>query len=167
MKQDQATFYNLKVTTADGQTSGLEYLSETQCNKTKANAAKMQSTVEELKAQTFLISTAESIDEILMLTPNPEVALSYYNYGLTLAQHNVKRELMTDPEWQVVDGAYDLLADVQEPKEKRVPDPLSASRKSLKALWAKLHPGAEPPTDDEINAVLASFAGVASQPAAV
>jgi hypothetical protein len=85
--------------------------------------------------------------------------LSYYNYGLTLAQHNVKRDLMKDSDWQPTEGTYDLIADVQEPREKRVADPLSASRRSLKALWAKLHPGQEPPTDEEINTVLASFAG--------
>lgn len=159
MKQEQQTFYNLRVTTTDGQTSTREYVSEKQAGEIKADAAKVNSTVEELKAQTFLISTAESVDEILSVTPNPEVAVGYYNYGLTLAQHNVKRDLMKDADWQPVEGAYDLLADVQEPREKRVADPLSASRRSLKALWAKMHPGSEPPTDDEINAVLAQFAG--------
>lgn len=166
MKQEQQTFYNLRVTSADGKVDTAEYKSEKQAAEIKAEAGKVGSTVEELKAQTFVISTADSIDEILQVTPNPDVALSYYNYGLTLAQHNVKRALMTDPDWPPVEGAYDLLADVQEPREKRVADPLSASRKSLKALWAKLHPGAEPPTDDEINAVLAGFAGQAAAPTA-
>ena len=159
MKQDQATFYNVTVTTADGKVDKREYISEKQFNTLQADAAKVGSSVVVDKAQTFAISTAENVDEILRVTPNADVALSYYNYGLTLAQHNVKRDLMTDADWASVDGVYDLLADVQEPKEKRVPDPLSASRRSLKALWTKLHPGAEPPTDEEINAVLASFAG--------
>jgi hypothetical protein len=160
MKQEQQTFYNLRITSADGKVDSREYKSEKQATEMKADAAKVNSVVEELKAQTFLISTADSIDEILQIVPNPEVALSFFNYGLTLAQHNVKRDLMTDAEWQPVEGAYDLLADVQEPREKRVADPLSASRRSLKALWAKFHPGAEAPTDDEINAVLAQFAAV-------
>ena len=164
-KTEQRTFYNLKVTTADGQSQVREYVSEKQYADIKADAAKVNSTVEELKAQTFVITTAESIDEILQVTPNSEVALSYYNYGLTLAQHNVKRDLMKDDEWQPIEGAYDLVADVQEPKERRVPDPASSARRALKAMWAKMHPGAEPPTDDEINAVLAQFAG-ASQPTA-
>ena len=159
MKQEQQTFYNLRVTTADGQTSTREYVSEKQAGEIKADAAKVNSTVEELKSQTFLISTAESVDEILSVTPNPEVAVGYYNYGLTLAQHNVKRDLMKDTDWQPIEGVYALLADVQEPREKRVADPLSTSRRSLKALWAKMHPGSVPPTDDEINAVLAQFAG--------
>lgn len=166
MKQEQQSFFNLRVTTTDGQVSTQEYKSEKQVAEIKADAAKVGSTVEELKAQTFIVSTADSVDEILTVTPNADVALGYYNYGLTLAQHNIKRELMKDAEWEPVEGAYDLLKDVQQPREKRVADPLSASRRSLKALWAQMHPGAEPPTDDEINAVLASFAG-AAQPAAV
>lgn len=161
-KQEQATFYNVAITSADGKVDNREYKSEKQFNEITAEAGKVGSTVVATKQQTFLITQAESVDEILSITPNPEVALSYYNYGLSLAQHNVKRDLMTDAEWQPVDGAYDLLADVQEPREKRVPDPLSASRRSLKALWAKMNPGAEPPTDDEINAVLASFSGAAT-----
>lgn len=160
MKQEQQTFYNLRFTTADNQVSVKEYVSEKQAAELKAEAGKVNSAVEELKSQTFLISTADSIDEILQVTPNTDVALSYYNYGLTLAQHNVKRELMKDAEWESVDGTYDLLADVQTPKEKRVADPLSSSRRALRALWASTHPGAEPPTDDEINAVLASFAAM-------
>lgn len=164
-KQEQQTFYNFRVTTADNQTSTREFASEKQYNEIKADAEKAGSTVEVLKAQTFLITSADNVDEILTLVPNTDVATAHFNYGFTLAQHNVKRELMKDAEWEGVEGAYDLAKDVQQPKEKRVADPLSASRRSLKALWAQMHPGAEPPTDDEINAVLASFAGGA--PAAV
>jgi hypothetical protein len=160
-KQEQQTYFNVRITTADGNVSTREYVSEKQYGDIKAEAAKVNSTVEELKAQTFIVTTAESVDEILFVTPNPEVALDYYNYGLTLAQHNVKRDLMKDPQWVPVEGAYPLLQDVQEPKERRVPDPLSASRRALKAMWAKLHPGEEAPTDDQINAVLSQFAGVA------
>jgi hypothetical protein len=159
MQREQQTFFNLRLTTADNKTEVAEYKSEKQATDIKAEAAKVGTTVEDLKVQTFIVSRADSVDEILSVTPNTDVALSYYNYGLTLAQHNVKRALMTDPDWPAQEGAYDLLADVQEPKEKRVADPLSASRKALKALWQREHPGAEPPTDDEINAVLAQFAG--------
>jgi hypothetical protein len=161
MKTDQQTFYNLSITSADGKVDTREYKSEKQTTEIKAEAAKLGSTVVDTKVQTFTISQAESVDEILTLVPNPDVALSMFNYGLSLAQHNVKRELMTDAEWAPVEGSYDLLADVQVAKEKRVSDPLSASRRSLKALWEKMHPGAEVPTDDEINAILAQFAGAA------
>lgn len=166
MKTNQVTFYNVTVTTADGKTDERQYISEKQYNDIKADAAKVGSTVVETKAQTFAVSEAESVEEITQIVPNQTVALGYFNYGLTLAQHNVKRDLMRDADWQPVEGIYDLLADVQEEKEKRVPDPLSASRRSLKALWTKMHPGTEPPTDDEINAVLASFAGAAAPQAA-
>lgn len=159
MKVENQTFYNLRITSADGKVDTAEYKSEKQAAELKAEAAKVGSTVEELKAQTFGVTTAESIDEILTVVPNADVALSYFNYGLTLAQHNVKRELMKDIDWQPIDGVYPLINDVQQPKEKRVADPLSASRRALRAVWAQFHPDAEPPTDDEINAVLASFAG--------
>jgi hypothetical protein len=161
-KTEQQTFYNLRVTTADGRVDTQEYKSEKQKQEIEAEAAKASSTVEVLKQQTFIVTTAENFDDILNVVPNKDVACGYLNYGLTLAQHNVKRELMKDPEWAEVEGAYNLIDDVQEARERRVPDPLNASRKSLKALWAKMHPGAEPPTDDEINAVLASFAGAAA-----
>lgn len=166
MNKDNQTFFNLKFTAGDGQISSKEYVSEKQCAELKAEAAKIGTTVEETKSQTFTVTSAESFDEILTTTPNVDVALSYYNYGLTLAQHNVKRELMKDADWTPVDGAYDLLADVQEPKEKRVADPLSASRRALIALYTKMHPGAEPPTKEEIDAVLASFAGASQEVAA-
>lgn len=157
-KKEQQTFFNIRVTTADGQVSTKEYVSEKQLADIKAEAAKVNSVVEETKAQTFAVTTAESIDEVLSVTPNPEVALSYYNYGLSLAQHNIKRDLMKDEDWEPTDGVYDLIQDVQEPKEKRVADPLSAARRALKALWAKQHPGAAVPSDEEINSVLAGFA---------
>jgi len=165
MTKSPQTFYNYKVTNPDGKEEVREYKSEKQYNEALEDAKKAGATIEVLKAQTFDVSTADSIDEILQVTPNAEVALSYYNYGLTLAQHNVKRDLMTDSEWQPIEGNYDLLADVQQPKEKRVADPLSSARRSLKALWSKLNPGAEPPTEDEINAVLAQFAGAGTQAA--
>jgi hypothetical protein len=166
MKTEQQTFYNVTFTTADSKEDQRPYISEAQYQKLSKENTAAGGTEVINKQQTFVITHSDNINEALEITPNEEVANSYYDYGLTLAQHNVKRDLMTDPDWAPIEGAYDLLADVQQPKERRVPDPLSASRKSLKALWAKLHPGAEPPTDDEINAVLASFAGAAAPTAA-
>jgi hypothetical protein len=163
-KTERQTFFNLKITTADGRVDTQEYKSEKQKQEAEAEAAKIPGTVVEvLKAQSFIVTTAENFEDIINVVPNKDVAAGYFNYGLTLAQHNVKRELMKDPEWEPVEGDYPLIGDVQEAREKRVPDPLSASRRSLRALWAKMHPGAEPPTDDEINAVLASFAGATQQ----
>ncbi len=166
MKVDQQTFHNLKITTADGKTDVQEYKSEKQATELQAEAAKLGSAVEITKSQTFGVSTADSIDEMLTIVPNAEVALDFFNYGLTLAQHNVKRELMKDAEWPGVEGVYDLLADVQQPKEKRVADPLASSRRALKSLWSKLHPGEPEPDEAAINAVLAQFAGVATETAA-
>jgi len=161
-KQEQQTFYNYKTTTVDGQSQVVEYKSEKQFEEAKQEAATKGSTIDVVKRQTFSFTTADSLDEILQLVPNETVALGYFNYGLSLAQHNVKRELMKDAEWPEQDGVYDLLPEVQDEKEKRVADPLNASRKALKALWAKTHPGQDVPTDDEINAVLASFAQTAT-----
>lgn len=158
-KQENQTFYNYKVTNADGTTDVRDYKSEKQFNEAQEDAKKTGASIEVLKAQTFVITTADSLAEIAQVVPNEEVALEYFNYGLTLAQHNVKRDLMRDVDWAPVEGNYDLLKDVQEPKEKRVADPMSAARRALKATWAKLNPGTEPPTDEEINAVLMQFAG--------
>jgi len=159
MQKENQTFFNVVFTTADGKTDPRPYISEAQYKKLSADNTAAGGTEQINKQQTFVITHSDNINEALELTPNEEVANSYYDYGLTLAQHNVKRDLMTDPDWTPIEGAYDLLSDVQQPKEKRVADPSSAARRGLKALWAKFHPGAEPPTDSEINAVLANFAG--------
>lgn len=162
-KIEQVTKFNVAVVdTGSGNTEQIPYLSEAQVADLKAEAAKQNKTVSETKAQTFAITQAESVDDILQCVPNVEVAVSYFNYGYKLNQQNVMRDLMKDPDWAGVEGVYDLNQDVQQPKEKRVADPLAASRRSLKALFAKLNPGAPEPTDDEINAVLAQFTGAAA-----
>lgn len=161
MKTEQQTFFNYTVVGKDGSQNSVEYKSEKQFEEAKAEAAKIESTITVVKQQTFELTTAETIDELLTVVPNEQVALEYFNYGLTLAQHNVKRDLMRDPEWPGVEGVYALINDVQQPKEKRVADPKSAARKTLRALFEKLNPGAPVPTDDEINSVLAQFAGAA------
>ena len=164
-KVENETKFNVAVTDPSGNTEVIKYISEKQLAELKAETAKEQKTVTETKAQTFAITQAESVDDILICVPNTDVALSYFNYGYKLQQQNVMRELMRDDEWQGVEGVYDLNADVQSPKEKRVADPLAQSRRSLKALFAKLNPGAPEPTDEEINAVLAQFTGAATQAA--
>jgi len=167
-KVDNETKFNIAIVDGEGKTEVVKYISEKQLAETKADAAKENKQVSETKAQTFAITQAESLDDILQCVANEEVALSYFNYGYKLSQQNVMRDLMRDDEWAGVEGVYDLNQDVQQPKEKRVSDPLSASRRSLKALFAKLNPGQPEPTDEEINAVLAQFAGAAqaAQPAA-
>jgi alpha-glucuronidase len=161
-KQEQVTKFNAVVTDAQGNTEAKPYLSEAQLADLKTESAKDSKTVNETKAQTYAITQAESIDDILQCVPDADVALSYFNYGYKLNQQNVMRDLMKDADWQGVEGVYDLNQDVQQAKEKRVADPLSSSRRSLKALFAKLNPGAPEPTDEEINAVLAQFVGAAA-----
>ena len=162
---DQQTYVNYTVTAQDGSQTSVKYKSEKQLEDARAEASKSGATIEVTKQQTFELTTASSIDEILSVVPNEKVALSYFNYGLALAQHNVKRELMSDDDWQPVDGAYSLINDVQTEKEKRVADPTTAAKRSLKALFAKMNPGAPEPTDAEIATVLAQFAGQATQTA--
>jgi len=165
MQKEQVTFVNYTSTKPDGTSEPFQYVSEKQLEAAQKEAAAApdadRPTITVTKQQTFAVTRADSIDEILQVVPNADVALDYFNYGFTLAQHNVKRELMKDADWPGVDGVYDLVNDVQTPKEKRVADPLAASRRNLKALFAKFNPGAPEPTDDEINAVLAQFAGAA------
>lgn len=158
-KVENETKFNASVVDPQGNTEVVKYISEKQLAELKTDSAKTSKTVTETKAQTFAITQAESVDDILQCVPNADVALSYFNYGYKLSQQNVMRDLMRDDEWQGVEGVYDLNQDVQQPKEKRVADPLAASRRSLKALFSKLNPGAAEPTDEEINAVLAQFTG--------
>jgi hypothetical protein len=167
-EQRQITLFNVKTTTADGKVDNTERLTEKQFNKLKEDAAKLNTDVEITKAQTFTMSTASSIDEILQIVPNAEVALAHFNYGLELAQHKVKNDFMDDADQPAVDGAFDLLSQpgVQEPKTGRAPaDPALKLKNAMKQLYQKMNPGAPIPsylegvTFDEINAVLASLAG--------
>lgn len=167
MTKEQQTFYNYTITYPDGKVDTETYKSEKQFQEAQNDAKKVNAVIDVTRAQTFEVTTADSLDEIKTLTPNEEVALGYYNYGLTLAQHGAKRDYMRDPNWQAIEGVYDLLADVQQPKERRTADPLTKSRNSLKALWASTNPGVPLPSDEEINAVLAQFAGASAVSATV
>ena len=158
----QYTMFNGQTTTADGKVDQFVYKSEAQVDKLKAEATKVETVVEVTKMATFALTQATSWDEFAELVPDPNVRLDMANYGLGLAQHSIKKDLMEDENSTAgVDSVYDLLADVQQPKEKRVSDPLASTRRAMRSLWAKLHPGEPEPTEAAINAVLAQFAGAA------
>lgn len=164
-KFENETKFNIVITSADGSTTEpIKYISEKQLADYKTEAAKDQKTVTETKAQTFKITQAESVDDILQCVPNAEVALSYFNYGYKLQQQNVMRELMRDDEWNGVEGVYDLNADVQTPKERRVADPQAATKRSLRATLVKM--GLPEPTDEELNMALAAMLAQFQQAAA-
>jgi hypothetical protein len=161
------TLYNIKSTTSDGKVDTKNRVGEKQYQELVEDAAKVGTQIEILKAQTFAITEASSIDEILQLVPNPEVALAHFNYGLTLAEHKVKNDFMDDDDQPSVDGAFDLISQpgVQEPKTGRAPaDPASAMKRAMKKLFQTMNPGVPIPkyleeaTFEEINAVLAQFA---------
>lgn len=162
-KVENQTYVNIKITTADGQTQEKQYVSEKQLEEAQKQAKADGSQLEITKQQTFAITTAESLDEATTLVPNQAVALGYFNYGLTLAQHNFKRDFMRDADQAEQEGVVDCVSqpDVQEEKERRAADPRTKARSSIRKMWMELHPGESAPTDDEINAVLDGFLGVA------
>ena len=153
----QETFHNFQITTADGKVDAQQYRSDKQLKEAEVEAAKTGAVLETTKSQTFLITEATSWDEAAEIVPIEAVRLEMFNYGLTLGQHNVKRDLMKDADWEPVEGAYDLINDVQTEKQRRVADPASAARKSIRAMFAKISPGAPEPSDEEINAMLQMF----------
>jgi hypothetical protein len=162
-KQSLVTFHNFTVTTADGKVDKKEYVNDKKLKEAQDEALKVGSTLDVTRSQTFIVTEADTWDEAAALVPLEAVRLEMFNYGLTLAQHNEKRNLMTDDTWEGYDGAYDLINDVQAEKTKRVADPTSAARKSIKAMWAKFNPGSPEPSDEEINLVLKQFMSAASQ----
>lgn len=167
VKTKSETFFNYTITHPDGKVETELYKSENQYNEASTEAKKVGAVLDVTKRQTFDLTYVEALADIPVATPNEEVAVGYYNYGVALAQQNARRDYMRDATWQEVEGAYPLIGDVQEPRERKAADPMTKSRNSLKALWAKMNPGTPLPTDDEINAVLSQFAGAGAAVATV
>lgn len=173
--QERETFYNLKVTYPDGtiNTKDFVYKSEKQYKDIVESEGGKQAVVEILKGQSFIITTAENKQDFEQLVPNETVQLNYSNYGFKLAQQNFRGRYMRDEDQPAVEGDIDLASqpEVQEERVPRVKDPMAPMRRELKNAFAKEHPGAPMPSDEQINTMLESifknqFSAIASALAA-
>lgn len=113
----RVTKYNISYVDAEGKTQAEEYISEAQYEKAAKDLKEKGINVDVTKVQSFVITEATSLDEAASLFPKR--ALEFLNYGAKLNQQNVMRDLMRDSDWPGQDGDFDLLPEVQEPKEGR------------------------------------------------
>jgi hypothetical protein len=151
---EQSTYFNYKITDAQGVEKIERYNTEKQYEKDKLEAAKIGSTIEVLKQQTFIVTLPESDEDFKQLVRNDEARLDMSRYGCSVAQTNIRRTLMNDDTWDEQEGAYDLINDVQEPKQGRVADPASKTKRNLIALFKKLNPAAPEPSADDVEKAL-------------
>jgi hypothetical protein len=151
-KTEQVTKYNANVADKEGNVKPELYMSEDSFNKLVAETKATGGDVEATRIQSFTITEAESLDEAASLFPKR--ALEFLNYGARLAQQNVMRDYMRDAEWAGQEGAYDLLPEVQEPKERTKASP----RDKAISIIAKLAKEAGQELDrDAIEKILAQF----------
>lgn len=150
-KTERETFYNLAIADAEGNVTTSDYVSEGK-KETIEKELGDKGTLEVTKVQSFIITEAESLDEAATLFP--QRALEFLNYGARLAQQNVRRDLMRDEDWAGIEGDFDLLPEVQEPKERKKASP----RDKVINLLSKLAKEAGKDVDrSAIEAMLAQF----------
>lgn len=159
-KQENETRYNLTIVDKNGETS--QKLNAVESAKEKAEkeaqAAGEQSAVHVDRVKTFVITEAESLEEAATLFP--QRALEFLNYGARLAQHNLKQDLMEDPDWSeaATEGAFDLLPHIQSPKERRK---MSDRDKAINALLKVARTANPNVTVEMIEQMLAQFSAPA------
>jgi hypothetical protein len=167
-KTEQVTKYNATAIDKNGATilnsegdNPHLYVSEETLNKAKTKVEADGGQFEVTRAQSFTITEAESLEEAATLFPKR--ALEFLNYGARLAQQNVMRDNMRDEEWAGVEGSFDLLPEIQEPKERKKASP----RDKAINLLAKIAKDAGKELDrSAIEAILSQFMPATEEAAA-
>jgi hypothetical protein len=86
------------------------------------------------KVQTFVTYEAESAEDFEKLAPTEEVRVNLFNRGASLKQLQEIRDLMEDPDYEVSEAPYDLLATIDSVTERRAATPESKIEKLLGQL---------------------------------
>lgn len=125
-----ATYFTIK--DAEGE---LKSIGETQFNKMTEDAKTSGTDAPEaVRQQTFSIHEAESVEDILEVCPDADVAVDLFNRGATLKQLNEIRDLMESEDFATVEGSYDLLDVITRKTERRKMSPLDKVLKALGGL---------------------------------
>lgn len=153
-KTENETRYNLTIMDENGQETTKSNAVESVKEKAEATAKEKGGVVQIDRVKTFTITEAESLEEAATLFPLR--ALEFLNYGARLAQHNLKQDLMEDPDWAEAstEGAFDLLPHIQTPKERKK---MSDHDKAINALLKVARAANPNVTAEQIEAVLAQF----------
>lgn len=86
---------------------------------------------EALYFQSFVMNEANTPDGAHELAPNAVAFCARFNRGAILIQQQKRRELLEDPEFNGVEGDYDLREEVNAETERRKADPLGKAAKIL------------------------------------
>lgn len=161
--KEKGTFFNVRVTAADGKVADHLYRSQQEAMRIRAKAEKQKLRFDVTKAQTFVVTTAESLEDITNVVRDPAVALSLFNYGCKLYQQARRARHMKDPNWEGVEEDIELIDEIQDVKAERRTrfsrkgDEFAAARRGFKTTFAKKYPNHEMPSDDEINKLLSEI----------
>jgi len=120
MKQNTVTKVWYEVV-GDGGEKSRAFTSEEAFNKKVAKATKDGEAVPTLVNQlTYTVAFAETLDEALALAGGDEsIAVTHFNYGSSLRQHNEASDMLSDPNFQPQDGPVDMAFSVAEKSEGR------------------------------------------------
>lgn len=157
--QHTEMFFNVQVVGADGKVTDHLYKTKNQAVALEQQATKEKGSLRVTKAQAFTVTTAESMADIANVIKDPEVQLFLWNYGVKLYQQNLRSRHMKDPEWEATEGEWDLIQELQNVKAERrsrAPKQNEFARLTtqFKKLYAKRHPEAAVPSDEQINNLL-------------
>lgn len=100
-------------------------------NKRRAEAQPPEGPLAPSRTQTFIINEFESLDEFVNFPAPPEVLLDIVNRAARLKQQVAAKKLIEDPNFEVVDGVYDMASSIAEVVERRK---MSDEDKAIKAL---------------------------------
>jgi hypothetical protein len=143
----------------DKDTGEAQYIKENKLEEIQEEAKKNTDEVQVTKVQSFVITEADSLDELAKLFPKR--ALEFANYGARLAQQNEQRDFMRDPDSAAVEGDIDLAALVQDAKVRRSADPVTKLTNSMAKIAKEMGKSLDA---DQIRAlILATLQG--AQPA--
>jgi hypothetical protein len=139
---------------ADSVVRGRESVSETQYEVIKKEALEHgQEPPEVLVAQTFTRYIAETPADFALIIDNDTEQVNIFQRALASKESAIMRDMLLDPDFQPVEGSYDLKSDLCKAAEGR--QKMSDEDKALKVLL-KLSP-------EQIAAVMAQLpSGVAA-----
>lgn len=156
--RDSETFFNVRVTKADGTVEDHLYKSSKEAARLEREVIAEKGQLDVTKAQAFVVTTAESLADISTIIPDQTVALAVCNYGIKLYQQTLRSRHMKDPDWRGGEIECDLILELQQIKAKlprtKTFDEFTATRRAIKKAFARKHPDAEMPSDERIDALL-------------
>jgi hypothetical protein len=136
MKTFQETYVSYPVTEGEGaeQTTYLKASTEEKHGKL---VSENPATAPIAKSQSFLIYQVETDEDILALVPDQDERIALFNRAVVSKQQAVARGMVTDKEFDPVEGAYDLADEAARKTERVKLSPIEKAQKALGNLTAE------------------------------